>query len=75
MLNECGVVYGMRSGTENRSARRKPAPFSLCPPQIPRDLIWNLTLAAAVGRRRLTASALSYDSADSKTSKLASSGI
>jgi hypothetical protein len=27
----------------------------LRPPQIPHDLTWALTLAAAVGRRRLTA--------------------
>jgi hypothetical protein len=46
MINdECGAVGGMRIGRRNRSTRRKPAPVSLCPPQIPHDL----TRAAAVG--------------------------
>jgi hypothetical protein len=30
-----GAVGGMRIGRGNRSTRRKPAPVSLCPPQIP----------------------------------------
>jgi hypothetical protein len=30
-----GAVGGMQIGSGNRSARRKPAPLSLCPPQIP----------------------------------------
>jgi hypothetical protein len=34
-------------------------PVPLCPPQIPHDLTWDWTLAAAVGSRRLTAWALS----------------
>jgi hypothetical protein len=41
----------MRTGRGNRSTRSKPAPVPLCPPQIPHDL----TRAAAVGSRRLTA--------------------
>jgi hypothetical protein len=33
---EDGEVGGMNGfGRENRSTRRKPAPMSLCPPQIP----------------------------------------
>jgi hypothetical protein len=38
MINEFGVVGGMRSGKGNRSTRRKPAPATLCLPQIPHDL-------------------------------------
>jgi hypothetical protein len=33
--DECGVVGGMRIGRGNRSTRRKSAPVTLCPPQIP----------------------------------------
>jgi hypothetical protein len=47
----CGAVGGMRIGRGKRSTRRKPAPVPLCLPQIPHDL----TRAAAVGSRRLTA--------------------
>jgi hypothetical protein len=36
--DECGAVSAM-SGRGNQSARRKPTPVSLCPPQIPHDLI------------------------------------
>jgi hypothetical protein len=43
MINEYGAVNGMRS------TRRKPAPLSLCPPQIPDDLTWDLTRTAAMG--------------------------
>jgi hypothetical protein len=50
-----GAVGGMRIGRGNRSTRRKPAPVPLCPPQIPRDLTWDRTRAAAVGNQRLTA--------------------
>jgi hypothetical protein len=32
----------------NRSTRRKPAPVPLCPPQIPYELTWARTRAAAV---------------------------
>jgi hypothetical protein len=38
----------------NRSTQRKPAPVLLCPQQIPHDLTWDRTRAAAVGDRRLT---------------------
>jgi hypothetical protein len=36
--DDYGVVGGMRIGRGNRSTRRKPAPVSLCSPQIPHDL-------------------------------------
>jgi hypothetical protein len=45
----------MRNGRGNRSTRRKPAPVPLLPPQIPHDLTWARTRAAAVESRRLTA--------------------
>jgi hypothetical protein len=56
--DECGPVGGMRIGSGNRSTRSKPAPVPLCPPQIPYDLTWARTRAAAVGSRRLTALAM-----------------
>jgi hypothetical protein len=53
--DECGAVGGMRIDRGNRSARIKPALVSLCPPQMPHDLTWARTRAAALGSRRLTA--------------------
>jgi hypothetical protein len=53
--DECGVVGRMRTGRGNRSTLRKPAPVPLCPPQIPHNLTWDRTRAAAMGSRRLTA--------------------
>jgi hypothetical protein len=32
MINECGVVGGMRLARRNRSTRRKSAPMPFCPP-------------------------------------------
>jgi hypothetical protein len=55
MIDDYGAVGGMRIGRGNRSARRKPAPVPLCPPQIPHDLTWDRTRVAAVGSQRLTA--------------------
>jgi hypothetical protein len=52
---EYGAVGGLRIGRGNRSTQRKPAPMPLCPPQIPHDLSWDRTLAAAVGSQRLAA--------------------
>jgi hypothetical protein len=49
--DECGGVGGMRK----RSNRTQPAPASLHPPQIPHDLTWDGTRAAAVGSQLLTA--------------------
>jgi hypothetical protein len=48
-------VGGMKIGRGNRSTRRKSVPVPLCLPQIPHDLTWARTLAAAVGSPRLTA--------------------
>jgi hypothetical protein len=48
------AVGGMTIGNENGTTLRKFAPVSLCPPQIPHDLTWARTRAAAVGIRRLT---------------------
>jgi hypothetical protein len=45
---DCGTIGGMKIGRGNRSARRKPAPVSLCIPQILRDLTRVRTRAAAV---------------------------
>jgi hypothetical protein len=53
--DECGAVGRMKIGRENRSTLRKPAPVPLRPPQIPHDLNWARTRAAAVGSGRLTA--------------------
>jgi hypothetical protein len=36
--DDYGAVGEMRIGRGNRSARKKPAPVPLCPPQIPHDL-------------------------------------
>jgi hypothetical protein len=48
----------MRIGRGNRSARRKPAPVPLCPPQIPHNLTRAQTQVAAEGSRWLTAWAM-----------------
>jgi hypothetical protein len=56
MIDEgCGAVSGMRISRGNGSTRRKPATVPLCPPQIPDDVTWVRTRAAAVWSRRLTA--------------------
>jgi hypothetical protein len=52
---EDGEFGGMKTGSGNRSTRRKPAPAPLCPPQIPLDQTRARTRAAAVGNQRLTA--------------------
>jgi hypothetical protein len=54
----CGAIGGMNIGRGNRSTPRKPAPVPLCPLQIPHDLTWARTRAAAVGSQRLTAWAM-----------------
>jgi hypothetical protein len=53
--DDYGAVRGMRIGRGNRSTRRKPVPVPLCPSQIPYDLTWDRTRAAAAGSQRLTA--------------------
>jgi hypothetical protein len=35
---DCGAISAMKIGRGNRSTRRKHAPVSLCPPQIPHDM-------------------------------------
>jgi hypothetical protein len=50
-----GAIGGMRIGRGNRNTRTKSASVPLCSPQIPYDLAWDQTRAAAVGSRRLTA--------------------
>jgi hypothetical protein len=55
---DCGEIGGMKMGRENRTSRRKPAPASLCPPQIAHDLTRVLTRVAAAGSQRLTAWAM-----------------
>jgi hypothetical protein len=52
--DKCRAVCGMRIGKENRSARRKPAPVSLCPTWP--DLGSNPSVAE--GSRRVTAWAM-----------------
>jgi hypothetical protein len=56
--DECGAVDEMWIDRRNRSTWRKLAPVLLCPPQIPHDLTWARTQAAAVGSQRLTAWAM-----------------
>jgi hypothetical protein len=52
---DCGAICRMKIGRGNRSTRRKRAPTSLCPPQIPQDQSRARTRAAAVGSQRLSA--------------------
>jgi hypothetical protein len=47
--------FGGMIGRGNRNIQRQSASVPLCPPQIPHDLTWAQTRAAAVGSRRLTA--------------------
>jgi hypothetical protein len=60
--DECGAVGGISIGRGSRSTRRKPAPVPLCIPQIPHDLSWARTRAAAMGSMRLTAWAMARPS-------------
>jgi hypothetical protein len=55
MIDECGVVGGMRIGRGNRSTQRKSVPVPFCPPQIPHDLTWDRTWIAVAGSQQLTA--------------------
>jgi hypothetical protein len=70
-----GEIGGM-IGKENRSTRRKPAPVSLCPPQIP-HAARTRTRAAAVGSQRLTAwgTARPYHRVRKKTERKKETGI
>jgi hypothetical protein len=58
MIDEYLAVGGMIIGRGNQSTWKKPAPVPLCPPQIPHNLTWDRTRAAAVGSQRLTAWAM-----------------
>jgi hypothetical protein len=60
--DDCGSICVI-IGREERSSRRTLAPVSLCPPQIPYDLTGARTMAAAVGSRRLGASATALPTA------------
>jgi hypothetical protein len=44
--DDCGSIDRMPIGRGNRSA-----PMSVCPPQLPHDMAWARTRAAAVGSR------------------------
>jgi hypothetical protein len=52
---DCGAIGEMKISRGNRSTQRKPAPASLCPPQIPLDQTQDQTRAAVEGSQRLTA--------------------
>jgi hypothetical protein len=53
--DECGAVGGMKIDRGNWSTRRKPAPVTLCPPQIPHDLTCVQTWATTVGSQQIIA--------------------
>jgi hypothetical protein len=65
----------MRIGRWNRSTRKRPAPVLLLPPQIPHDLTWARTRAAAVGSRRLTSWAMARHCEDCKWIHLAQNNV
>jgi hypothetical protein len=48
------AVGGVKICRGNRSTRRKPAPATICPPQIPHDLTRARIRASAVGSQRLS---------------------
>jgi hypothetical protein len=54
MIDEYEESGGTRIGKRDRSTRRKSAPVPLCPAQIPHDLVWDRSQAAAVGSWQLT---------------------
>jgi hypothetical protein len=58
--DRCGAVSGMQLGRGDQSTWRKLTPVQLYPPQIPHDLTWARTLAAAVGSRWPTAWAVAW---------------
>jgi hypothetical protein len=66
MMDECGAVVGIIIGTRNRSTQRKPDSVPLCQLQIPYDLTWDGTRAAAEESRRLTAWAMARPSSGCK---------
>jgi hypothetical protein len=64
--DDYGAVGWMTIGRGNRSTWRKPATIPFCPPQIPHELTWDRTRAAAVGTRRLTTLAMARPSSPGK---------
>jgi hypothetical protein len=48
-VDEYGVTVRIRTGNVNRITMRKLPAMPLCPQQIPYDLTWEGTLAAAEG--------------------------
>jgi hypothetical protein len=67
---DCGAIGGGWGGTIGRgnwSTQRKPAPVSLCPPQIPHDLTQARTWSAAVGSQWLTAWAMAWNTMTGET--------
>jgi hypothetical protein len=55
MIDDYGVIGGMKIGRGNRSTWRKPAPAPIHPPQISHDQNRAWSRVAAVGIQRLTA--------------------
>jgi hypothetical protein len=53
--DDCRTISGMNNWQGKPKYSEKSAPLPLWPAQIPHDLIWARTRAAAVGSRRLTA--------------------
>jgi hypothetical protein len=49
MSDEYGAVGGMKIESGNRNTRRNCTPASLYLPQVPHDVTWDRTEAAAVG--------------------------
>jgi hypothetical protein len=55
MINEYEAVSEVRIGRRNCGTEIKFSPLPPCSPQIPHDLTWDQTRAAAIGSRQLTA--------------------
>lgn len=53
--DECRAIGGMRIGRENRRTRKKTIPVPPGSPQMPHELTYAETRAAALGNWRLTA--------------------
>jgi hypothetical protein len=61
---DCGAIGGMRIWQGKPKYSEKTYPSATFPPQIPHDLIWDRTLAAAMGSQRLTAWAMAWRRSD-----------
>jgi hypothetical protein len=53
MADGYAAFGGTRIGSGNRSTRANSGPVPLCPLQVPHDVTWDRTRAAAVRSRRL----------------------